>query len=83
MQWKQRATWLVRMEMERQGLAFKELSRRLERLGVSLPGPQLSNKINRGSFSCAFFLQCMRALDVDVIRLFDRELEEVRGGKRR
>lgn len=74
-EWARRATRLLRIEMERQDVTFKELSRRLEPLGVELGSAQLSNKINRGRFTLAFFLQCMRALNVDVVRLFDREVE--------
>ena len=73
--WKEAATRLLRVEMQRRGATFKELSRRLELLGVEIASPQLSNNVNRGAFSLVFFLQCMRALEVDVIRLSDeREL---------
>ncbi|WP_459871419.1 DUF6471 domain-containing protein [Endothiovibrio diazotrophicus] len=29
----------------------------------------MANKINRGAFSFFFFLQCMKALGVDTVRL--------------
>lgn len=74
-EWNRTATCLLRAELERRQVSFKDLSRRLKPLGICLEGPQLSNKINRGSFSFAFFLQCMRVLNVDVVRLFDSELE--------
>lgn len=57
--------------MERRDVTFKELARRLERIGATLESAQLSNKVNRGAFSLAFFLQCMHVLDVEVVRLFD------------
>lgn len=59
--------------MQRHAVTFKELSRRLEPHGVKLEGAQLSNKVNRGTFSMAFFLQCMRVLDVGAIRFIDEE----------
>jgi hypothetical protein len=73
--WKKSATRLLRVEMERTGVSFKELSRRLEPIGVNLQSQQLSNKVNRGTFSFTFFLQCMKALNVEVIRLFDSALQ--------
>jgi len=76
--WKKSATRMLRVEMERTGVSFKELSRRLEPIGVAQQSPQLSNKVNRGTFSHTFFLQCMKALNVEVIRLFDSALETKR-----
>jgi predicted amino acid-binding ACT domain protein len=71
--WKEMATRLLRVEMQRSGVGFKELSRKLAELGIEVQGPQLSNKVNRGVFSFVFFLQCMRALDTDYIRIRDEQ----------
>ncbi len=76
--WKYAASQLLRVEMQRKGVTFRALSRRLVVLGVNLEGAQLSNKVNRGTFSMVFFLQCMRALDVEAVRLFDVELEKLK-----
>lgn len=70
-----RAANLVRTEMVRQGLTYKQLARRLEAQGVELSGAKLSNKLNRGTFSATFLLQCLRALDVEVLRIYDAEVE--------
>jgi len=72
--WNATATRLLRVEMARRDVTFKELSRRLARFGVALENAQLSNKVNRGTFSLVFFLQCMQALDIEV-RLTGREDE--------
>ena len=73
--WKRVARRLLRNEMDKRAVRFKKLSSLLESQGVTLEVVPLTNKVNRGTFSFIFFLQCMRALDVDVIRLFDKELE--------
>lgn len=80
--WNLRATRLLKVQMDQQGINFKELSRRLEALGVELDNARLSNKVNRGTFSLVFFLQCMTALGVDVVRLHDSELELRRRGEK-
>ncbi|WP_242490037.1 DUF6471 domain-containing protein [Noviherbaspirillum cavernae] len=45
-------------ELARKDIGYKELSRALE----ASASMKTSNKISRGTFSFAFFLQCMRAL---------------------
>lgn len=50
---------------------FKQLARALEAIDVKEDSKVLSNKINRGTFSFSFFLQCMRALKIDTIKLHD------------
>jgi DNA (cytosine-5)-methyltransferase 1 len=52
-------------------VCYKELTRALERVGVRKEPKALPNKINRGTFSWAFFLQCVRALDITPVRLGD------------
>ena len=55
---------MVRAEMARRGLGFKDLRRALERMGVTEDERVLSNKIARGSFSAAFLLQCCWAMNI-------------------
>lgn len=43
----------------------KALSARLVDVGLDESPRQVSNKINRGKFSLVFFLQCLKALEVD------------------
>ena len=69
--WHVEARNLLKGVLARQGVSYKALSRALEPLGIDETPKALSNRINRGTFSLAFFLQCMRALDTDVVRLND------------
>jgi len=68
--WQREARRLLQVELARKDIGYKELSRALETVcGVDIDPKALSNKVGRGTFSFAFFLQCMRALGVDTIRL--------------
>lgn len=63
------ATRLVRVEMVKRGVSFRELA---ERLNGRQDGPDesvqtLINKINRGRFTLAFFLRVCRALDLTTV----------------
>lgn len=78
-EWTRLARRLLLNEMDKRGVRFKKLSSLLERQGVTLEVIPLTNKVNRGTFSFVFFLQCMRALEVEVVRLFDKELDAAKG----
>lgn len=69
--WQKDARRLLRAQLALKDMGYKELSRALESVGVEESAKALSNKINRGTFSFIFFLQCMRALDVNVVKLRD------------
>lgn len=75
MDWKQEARRLLRAQLALKDVTYKGLSRALLSVGVDEEPKVLANKIARGTFSFSFFLQCMRALDIDVVRLRDRETE--------
>ena len=56
---------LLKEAIEAEQLTYKELVRRLERLGIHCNDRQLTNRINRGRFSFSFALQVLRALGRD------------------
>lgn len=62
--WENQAKGLLCSEMARQNISYKELSRRLEMIGVYEHEKQLMNKVWRGKFAFTFFLQCMCVLEV-------------------
>ena len=47
-------------------VGYKELSRRLERLGIYESPDRLNRKVNRKRFSAAFFLVCLEVMKDDV-----------------
>jgi hypothetical protein len=67
--WEKTARGLLRAEMARRNISYKELSRRLETIGVLEKEKQLMNKVARGKFAFTFFLQCMCAMEVDSLLL--------------
>ena len=65
--WSDRAKRLLRGEMTRRGVSYKDLAARM-------PGESeanLRNKVSRGSFTAAFLLAAMSAIDCQTLRLND------------
>ena len=70
-QWNDLATRQLKAELTRQGVGYADLVRRLRSMGVRETYASVANKISRGAFSFAFFLQCMKALDRNDLKLID------------
>ena len=70
-EWCWKARVLLRREMAAAGVGYAELAEALALEGLSLTPKVLSNKINRGTFTMAFFMQCMAILKVDQVKLAD------------
>jgi GMP synthase, PP-ATPase domain/subunit len=51
------------------GVNYEALIQRLAIIGVDESYTGIVNKINRGTFSFVFFMQCMEALGVNEFRL--------------
>ncbi|MFC5473284.1 DUF6471 domain-containing protein [Paraherbaspirillum soli] len=68
-EWNERATNLLKSEMARTGVGYEELIGRLHGFGVNESYKGIANKVNRGTFSFVFFMQCMKALGITEIRL--------------
>ena len=60
---------VIRVEMTRRGITHKELSERLAILTIEIGEHALRNKIARGTFSAAFFVYCLEALEMDQMKL--------------
>ena len=60
---------MLRAEMVLSGVRYAELAKRLEEMGEKETVANLRNKLSRGSFTAAFFLQCLSALNVKTLRL--------------
>ncbi len=64
-----RAKNLLKGELKRKGLSYKDLAERLAAIGVNENERNLNNKISRGGFTAAFLLQCLDAIQVYEIHL--------------
>ncbi|MGV6801695.1 MAG: DUF6471 domain-containing protein [bacterium] len=60
-----RAKNILRAELKRKGLNYRRLAELLETVGIEENERNIANKISRGTFTAAFFLQC---LDVAGVR---------------
>ena len=68
-EWQSRAKNLLKAELKRHGLSYKDLAEKLNAIGVRENERNLNNKISRGGFTAAFLLQCLEAINVRDIRL--------------
>jgi len=73
--WEAEAKRVLKAELARAGVSHKVLVARLEGMGVEDNTAALASRITRGKFSFVFFLQCMRALGVDEVRVGPRRTE--------
>lgn len=63
------AKGIIRAELARRQLTYAELAERLAAIGIKDNERNISNKVNRGTFSAVFFLQCMEAIGVQNVHL--------------
>ncbi|MEO9682391.1 MAG: DUF6471 domain-containing protein [Tateyamaria sp.] len=68
-EWSDKAKNLLRSELKRKGITYAQLSGMLGNIGVDENEKNIANKISRGVFTMAFFLQCMAAIEVTELRL--------------
>lgn len=68
-EWQEKAKGILKAELKRRNLGYKELAEKLEGLGVKDSDKNLANKVSRGSFTAAFFLQCLKAIGCNTVRL--------------
>jgi len=64
-----RVKGVLKAELARRNLTYKDLAERLRAMGVEETDRNISNKISRGSYTAAFFFQCMDAMGVTTIHL--------------
>jgi hypothetical protein len=71
--WREEAYRILKSELVRRKISYKELARSLEKIGVTETERSIANKISRGTFSFQFVLQCMRAIGVQWVNLCPNE----------
>jgi hypothetical protein len=69
-QWQERVKNLLKAEIKRRGLGYKELAELLKKVGVKGENDRnLANKLSRGGFSAVFLLQVLTAIGCETLRL--------------
>ena len=67
--YEERAKNILKAELKRRGLSYRDLAEKLATIGVQETERNLNNKISRGGFSAAFLLQCLDAIGSDTLHL--------------
>jgi hypothetical protein len=67
--WEDQAKAVLKAELKRRGVTYKQLQAKLEAVGVSETEPNIRNKLARGKFTAVFLLQCLEAVGVDTLRI--------------
>lgn len=67
--WEMKAANLLKAELKRKGVTYAGLVERLATIGVDEKEVNVRNKLSRGKFTAAFFLQCLAAVEAQQLRL--------------
>ena len=67
--WSKQAKNILKSEIKRKGFSYKALLSKLAEIGVDESYSSFTTKVNRGTFSFAFFLECMKALGTNKVDL--------------
>jgi len=70
-EWQDRVKNMLKAELKRRGISYKELATRLEDMGIHETERNINNKISRGGFSATFFVQCLIAIGCTTLHLED------------
>lgn len=67
--WEMRAANLLKAELKRRGVTYAGLAERLNAMGVPEKEVNVRNKLSRGKFSAAYFLQCLDAIECNSLNV--------------
>ena len=71
LEFQNRAKNILKAEFKRRGVSYKQLADKLGEIGVHESERNIANKISRGGFSAAFFLQCLSVIGCKTVSLED------------
>lgn len=70
-EWQDRVKALLKSELKRKNVGYRELAERLAAMGVHDSERNIANKISRGGFTAVFLIQCLDAIGSPSLRLSD------------
>ncbi len=70
-EWNERVKGMLKAELKRKGIGYRELAEKLEPLGIHETERNIANKISRGGFTATFMVQCLIAIGCTILRLED------------
>lgn len=68
-EWTDRARNILKGELKRRGVGYRELAEKLTEMGTPETERNIANKISRGGFTAAFFIESLVAAGCQTIRL--------------
>ena len=80
-EWAEHAKGLLKAELKRRGISYRELAERLSAAGNPESERNLTNKISRGGFTASFLLQCLRVIGCDTVDLRHLPQAEIVGNR--
>lgn len=69
--WPELVKAMLKAELKRRNVGYRELAEKLGEMGIQETERNLANKISRGGFTAAFFVQCLVAIGCSLLRLED------------
>lgn len=69
--WQDRVNGLLKAELKRRDVRYRELAEKLTAMRIHETERNIANKIARGGFTAAFFIQCLVAIGCQSLRLED------------
>lgn len=67
--WQAQVKGLLKAELKKRGVSYKQLAVKLDELGVHESDRNIANKLARGGFSAVFLVQCLLAIGCDTVNL--------------
>lgn len=60
---------LLKAELKRRGVTYAQLVDKLAAIGIDEKEVNIRNKLSRGKFTAAFFLQCLASIGIQQVNL--------------
>jgi uncharacterized protein DUF6471 len=67
--WETMAASIIKTELAKRSMKYPDLEKKLNEMGEKYNYSMIKQKIARGSFSCAFLLQCLKAIGAHDLNL--------------
>lgn len=58
-EWQDRVKGILKAELKRRNVSYKQLSEKLAEMGIHESERNINNKISRGGFTAVFLVQCL------------------------
>jgi hypothetical protein len=60
---------ILKAELKRRNIGYRELAEKMTEMGTPETDRNIANKISRGGFTAAFFIECLIAIGAKEVRL--------------